>query len=130
MAERTRYRRKTRSEVAAVRLDLDTEGFTYRKWGGEQRCKRGDWLVYTGDETYTVDAAVFERTFREVSPGRFEKVTVVWAVLATAGGAVKTLEGSTKFRPGDYLVSNDEAGTDSYAIESAKFHELYEPVED
>ena len=51
-------------KVHAVRLDLETDGFTYRKWGAEQRCKRGDWLVSNPDDagnsdTYTVDADTF-----------------------------------------------------------------------
>jgi hypothetical protein len=31
--------------VIAVKIDLDTDGLTYQKWGGTQRAKRGDWLV-------------------------------------------------------------------------------------
>ncbi|MCP5004175.1 MAG: hypothetical protein GY941_09585, partial [Planctomycetes bacterium] len=40
-----RYRKKATANVIAVRLELDTDGFTYRKWGGEQFCKAGDWIV-------------------------------------------------------------------------------------
>src|SRR5215831_2695516 len=42
---RRRYKKKPTAFVTAVQLDLDTEGFTYNKWGGKQVCKRGDWLV-------------------------------------------------------------------------------------
>jgi len=42
---RRRYEKNPTSFVTAVQLDLDTDGFTYRKWGHGQRCKRGDWLV-------------------------------------------------------------------------------------
>jgi hypothetical protein len=45
------FRRRERTTVAAVRLDLETEGFTYRKWGGPQQCKGGDWIVHSGDDT-------------------------------------------------------------------------------
>ena len=45
MSERQKYVKGPDQKVHAVQLDLETDGFTYRKWGAEQRCKRGDWLV-------------------------------------------------------------------------------------
>lgn len=57
--------------MVAFQLDLDTDGFTYRKWGAEQRCKRGDWLVDNGGDCYTVGAEAFARTYRRVSPGAY-----------------------------------------------------------
>jgi hypothetical protein len=45
MDRRLKYRRKSGQFVVAVRLDLDTNGLSYHKWGGRQRAKRGDWLV-------------------------------------------------------------------------------------
>ena len=45
MSERRRYRRRPDRPVIAVRLQLETAGFTYFKWRDEQQCKAGDWLV-------------------------------------------------------------------------------------
>ena len=45
MTPRREYRKKTASTVVAVQLDLETDGFTYDKWGGTQTCKQGDWVV-------------------------------------------------------------------------------------
>lgn len=42
---RHRFRRKPDLAVSAVRLALDFEGFTYKKWGDTQRAAAGDWLV-------------------------------------------------------------------------------------
>lgn len=123
------YQRKKRTTVTAVRLDLDTEGFTYQKWGGKQRCKRGDWLVNNQGDVYTVDSEVFERTYRMVSPGVYEKSAPVWAEQAEKPGTVRTKEGSTDYKAGDYLVFNDPGGKDGYAMTSEKFHSLYEPCE-
>ena len=67
------YRTKQQTSVVAVQLDLDTPGFVYQKWGGIQRCKRGDWLVDNQGDVYTVDNDTFTRTYRQVSPGVFEK---------------------------------------------------------
>jgi hypothetical protein len=56
--------------VAAVRLALDTEGLVYRKWGGQQHAKPGDWSVDNDGDVYTVDAGVFARTYRRPAPAR------------------------------------------------------------
>ena len=42
MATRKRYRKKGNTSVTAVQLKLDTEDFSYRKWGAEQHCKQGE----------------------------------------------------------------------------------------
>jgi hypothetical protein len=112
--------------VAAVRLTLDTDGLFYRKWGGEQRAKPGDWVVDNDGDVYTVDAAVFERTYRKVGLGAYVKTTPVWAEQAQEAGSIKTKEGATGYQRGDYLVSNDADGSDAYAIEKEKFESLYE----
>ena len=130
MSGERRYRRKPDQPVVAVRLDLQTEGFSYRKWGAEQRCKAGDWIVRNGDETYTVDAASFAATYHQVGPGTYVKSAPVWARQADAAGWVETKEGRTHYAAGDMLVSNREDGSDAYAMTAAKFAALYEPDAD
>ena len=56
---RQRYRRQPDQFVVAVRLDLNTNGLYYRKWRHDQRTKRGDWLVDSHGDVYTVDADSF-----------------------------------------------------------------------
>lgn len=123
-----RYRRRGDALVVAVRLDLDTEGFTYRKWGGDQTCKAGDWVVNNDGDTYTVDGEVFDRTYEEVRPGLFKKTSDVWARVAEEGGEIRTREGVTSFRAGDYLVFNDPDEDDGWAVAPEKFEQLYEPA--
>ena len=123
------YRRREKTTVTAVRLDLDMDGFTYKKWGGVQRCKRGDWLVDNGGDTYTVDGETFAKTYRELSSGLYEKVGTVWAEQAGAAGTIRTKEGSTDYGSGDYLVFNDPQRKDGYAVSAEKFRELYESAE-
>jgi len=120
------YRRRERTLVTAVRLDLDIEGFTYQKWGGTQRCKKGDWIVNSDSDAYTVDAETFKRTYHMLSPGLYEKTGSVWAEEASEPGAIQTKEGSTAYRKGDFLVFNDPDRKDGYAMSSTKFHQLYE----
>jgi len=119
-------RRPDRS-VAAVRLALDTDGLVYRKWGGEQRAKAGDWIVDNDGDVYTVDAEVFERTYRRTETGTYVKTTPVWAERASSAGSVKTKEGVTHYAAGDYIVSNNRDGSDGYAMTAAKFENLYTP---
>ena len=124
-----RYRKKRDASVIAVQLDLDTQGFTYNKWGSEQTCKAGDWLVSNAGDTYTVDKDVFDRTYALVSPGVYVKTTEIWARLADSDGSIETKEGVTHFKKGDYVVSNNADGSDGYAVAGDKFHSLYELIE-
>jgi len=127
MGQRRRYRKRATSFVTAVRLDVETDGFTYRKWGGMQRCKPGDWIVDNEGDVYTVDAEAFAHTYRPVGPGLYVKATPVWAAIAQVAGAIETKEGVSHYVPGDYLVYNDEAGTDGYCVSAEKFEAMYEP---
>lgn len=125
---RREYRRRSAQFVIAVQLNLDTEGFTFRKWGDTQRCKSGDWIVNNDGETYTVERDTFARTYREVGPGQYRKVTNVWAEEASAPGSVKTQEGRTHYEAGDYIIFDTEDGPGRYAVSAAKFEQMYEPV--
>ncbi|MBY0278697.1 hypothetical protein K2Z84_25465 [Candidatus Binatia bacterium] len=127
MSGRKRYRRKASSFVTAVRIEFDTDGISYRKWGATQHAKQGDWLVDSKGDVYTVDADVFARTYRRLSPGVYIKTTPVWAEIADAPGAISTKEGRTHYEAGDYLVFNDESGGDGYAVQANEFEENYEP---
>lgn len=127
MSERRRYRRRPDQAVVAVRLPAESSGLTYRKWGGEQTAKAGDWLVDNDGDVYSVDADVFARTYRQVDRGAYLKTTPVWAQEASADGSVATKEGRTDYRKGDMLVSNAQDGSDSYAMGADKFHRMYEP---
>ncbi len=123
-----RYKKKSTVPVVAVKVDLDTDGFAYRKWGSLQTCKPGDWLVYNQGDTYTIDQETFSSTYEQISPGLYVKTNIVWAEVAGDSGAIKTKEGETHYKPGDYLVYNNENRKDGYAMESATFKSLYELI--
>ena len=125
MGQRLKYRKKPSQSVVAVRLDLKTDGLSYQKWGGRQRAKRGDWLVDNDGDVYTVASRVFARTYQQVSRGRYVKKTPVWAEVAIKAGHIKTKEGATSYRKGDYLVYNDRHGRDGYSMSPAKFKAMY-----
>lgn len=125
--EGRRYIRRSGKSVIAVRLALETDGFSYQKWGGEQHAKPGDWIVDNDGEVYTVDADVFARTYRPTGLGIYMKTTPIWAKRTTNPGSIKTKEGVTHYNTGDYLVSNNSDGSDAYAITPEKFESLYTP---
>lgn len=129
MTELRPYRRRDRTPVTATQLNLDMDGLTYRKWGGVQAARPGDWLVNREDEAYTVEREVFARTYRMVSPGLYEKVTPVWARAAESDGVITTMEGETRYAAGDMIVFNEPDGRDGYAMTSETFAELYEPAD-
>ena len=129
MSQRLKYVKRASQFVIAVQFDLETDGFAYRKWGGTQRCKRGDWLVNNNGDTYTVDGEIFARTYQATGPGTYIKTTPVWAVAAETAGEVRTKEGATHYEAGDYVVYNDPGGTDSYAVAKKEFERMYERSE-
>jgi hypothetical protein len=114
--------------VRAIRLTLLTEGFQYRKWGGTQTCKAGDWIVNNNGDVYSVDADSFARSYRPVGEGLYVKQGTVWAEPVSSDGVVATKEGETHYRAGDWLVFNEPDGQDAYAISRETFERLYEPV--
>ncbi len=126
MKTRLRYRKKANQFVIAVQVNVDTAGFSYQKWGAKQHCKQGDWLVDNQGDVYTVDNDTFQNTYQPKSPGIYIKTTPIWAERAETAGQVKTKEGVSHYKAGDYLVSNMEDGGDAYCIEAKIFEEMYE----
>jgi hypothetical protein len=126
MSTRERYVKRQTEFVLALPLDFDTRGFTYEKWGSTQTCKPGDWIVNNDGDTYTIDRDTFARTYRSTEPGRYVKVTPVWAEVAQASGEVRTREGVTHYKAGDYIVYNEPEGRDGYAISKETFERMYE----
>lgn len=129
MSDLRKYLRRDNTPVTAVQLDLEIEHFTYSKWGGIQTASAGDWLVNNAGDVYTVARESFERTYRNVSPGVYEKSAPVWARRAGTAGAMPTREGETRYEAGDMLVFNDADEKDGYAISAETFEKLYRPAD-
>jgi len=129
MGTRRKYIKRSGTLVVAVQLELETRGFTYFKWGSDQACKPGDWIVNNGGDVYTVDRETFQRSYLGESPGLYKKVAPVWAEVATQDGSIVTKEGVTQYKAGYYLVFNNEDGTDGYAVSPEAFEAMYVPLE-
>ena len=110
MAQRLKYIKRGGLSDVAVQLDLDMESFTYRKWGGVQTCKPGDWIVNNSGDVYTVDRTTFERTYAPDGLGIFRKVMPVWAELAEREGTIRTKEGVTKSKRDPTLRRTTKGG--------------------
>lgn len=121
-----RYVKKQDKQVQAIQLNLETTGFTYQKWGDQQTCKPGDWLVDNEGDIYTVDQQIFACTYRQVAPATYAKTTSVWAWRAESGGVVETKEGRTHYQAGDYIVSNNQDGSDAWAVKPDKFEDMHQ----
>jgi hypothetical protein len=128
MSPRNQYRKRAAHAIVAVKINLDTDGLAYRKWGGNQHAKRGDWLVENNGETYTIDGKVFARTYKRLRPGVYVKTTPIWAEVARQAGSVATKEGESRYKRGDYLVYNEKNGGDGYCMSAAKFKAMYKRV--
>jgi len=128
MLKRRKYQKKQNQPVTAVKLDLDMDTLQYRKWGGLQRAKRGDWLVDNDGDVYTVDARTFARTYKRLRQGIYVKTTSIWAEVATQPGTIQTKEGASKYARGDYIVYNNRNGSDGYCVAAKKFRTMYKPV--
>lgn len=130
MAKAKRFQKRSTSLITAVQLDLETSGFAYEKWARAQSCKAGDWVVDNDGDIYTIDAEVFAKTYRPAdTPGRFVKSAQVFAERVEKAGSITTKEGITRYDRGDYIVFNDAAGKDGYAVAASKFEEMYEQVD-
>lgn len=121
-----KYRKRPEFLITAVQLKLDTNGLQYRKWGDIQNAQANDWLVEANGNVYTIEEEVFARTYRQASPGRYEKVAPVFAVQADQDGSIATLEGRTHYTVGDYLVyENPDQQEGAYAIKRLDFEKMY-----
>lgn len=112
--------------VTAVPLKFDAmEPLRYTKWGSAQVASHGDWLIAEEDGTArTCRADVFAATYQPTgAPGQYQKFGYVDAEVATEDGTVATLEGSTVYKAGDFIVTN--ATGEQYAMSAAKFHARY-----
>ena len=124
-----KFKKRPDTAVTAVRFDFEAGGFEYEKWGSLQTCKKGDWIVHSGNDTYTVDADTFAETYEETSPGRYIKTAPVWARVASADGSISTKEGETHYKAGDYIVCNSTDDSDCYAVSAESFAAMYEEAD-
>jgi hypothetical protein len=126
-----RYHKKAEQTIVAVQLNFDTPGLHYEKWGAKQFAKKDDWLANNNGSIYSIDNAAFERTYQLVSPGQYRKISDIYATLADQHGCIDTLEGTTHYLKGDYLVyENPEQTVGAYAVSAERFNDMYELVDD
>lgn len=114
--------------ITAVQLKFSKAELAYEKWGGPQHAKEGDWLVDNQGEVYTIEAESFEKTYEAIGEGRFIKFAPIWAEQATSANSIVTKEGESFYSAGDYIIYNNEDGTDGYCITADLFKELYYPA--
>jgi hypothetical protein len=128
-----RYRklpREVTAEPLTEPLQLD---HPFAKNGG-YRGRPGDWLVtYSepGEEPVdqaVVDREIFEETYEQVGPGRYQKKPdVIRAAQLTESMDVETLEGPAHGEPGDWLLLG--VRDEPYFNTDATFRKSYRPAQ-
>lgn len=121
-----KYYKKGTVVAVQINLDLKDGVFKFEKWGDTQTAKKGDWLINNNGEIYTCDNKVFQDTYREATKGNYYKFSTIEAVEATEDCQIKTLEGISHCKKGDFIVTN--IGGDQYFIEREKFFNMYEEI--
>jgi hypothetical protein len=103
MDARQRYVRRASQFVIAVQVDLETDGFTYEKWGGAQTCKRGDWLVIaipsreptkSGDQEFTSKPPPFGQKLQTRLARFVQRKVRLTTSLATTSSTMSPTEGT------------------------------------
>lgn len=127
MTKLKKYKKRLSFAITAIQLNLETEGFSYQKWGAEQNCKQGDWIVDNGGDFYTIDNEVFKATYVKISKCQYVKNTLVFAEESLSAGTIKTKEGISNYDQGSYLVYTSKDHIDAYVLSKEKFELMYEP---
>lgn len=91
--------------------------------GSELVGRPGDWLVESGEDSWTVQKDVFLATYAEQSPGVYRKTAPVHATRLRDDAIVQTLEGDALAKAGDWLVANSSG--DCWPVTHADFTARY-----
>jgi hypothetical protein len=86
----------------------------------------GDWLLSSGDDSWTVLDDVFRQTYEKLSNGRWRKSDVVRAVQVDHALTISTPEGRAAAGPGDWVIFSEIAG--AWPVTDADFQKRYEKV--
>ena len=86
-------------------------------------------IVGTGNDVYTCDAAIFQKTYvpEPGQPHVFRKTGTIWANKMEHAFLVVTLEGMEHGEAGDYLAQNSVDG-EQWPIDAKTFEKTYEEV--
>ncbi len=89
----------------------------------------GDWKLTGPDgSTWTVKPDIFAKTYGEVTPGSgiYEKTALARAMKLKVDYSVKSLEGNSSGKVGDYLVRGPN--NEFYIVNGAKFEGMYTEI--
>lgn len=124
-----KYYKKKSLIVNAMQIALPDCEVNYKKWGGDQTAKSGDWIVENNGESYTVEEESFKNTYQHIKADQYKKTAPVWAEVTEQAGKISTKEGESEYSAGDYLVYNNADRTDGYATKKQDFESNYQTSE-
>jgi hypothetical protein len=114
--------------VGEVRAEQLVAGLTWRNASGDElSAAPGDWLVvdHQGDER-TVRDGEFHASHAHLGGNRWRRVGAVRAWRVDEATAVRTIEGTTVARPGDWIVQG--CGGERWPIGDDQFRRGYVPA--
>ncbi len=88
----------------------------------------GDWKVSDAAGVRSVAADVFDRSYVQVSPGRYRRTGVFRARRVEAEETIATLEGEALAHPGDWVVEG--AAGEQWPVPAEHFAYSYEEIGD
>jgi hypothetical protein len=114
-----------RGEVSAVRL---TGPRAWRTSNGSIMAARGgDWLVTDAEQRQrSVRDAEFRATHRHLHADRWQRSGRVRAWRVAAPTMIRTLEGPSTARPGDWIVQGESGA--AWPVPAGQFERGYSPV--
>ena len=107
-----------------VKAQKLTDTFQWQSTDGNNLVgEKGDYLIESDGNRWTVQPEIFEKTYSENSDGTFTKTAQVIAVKVNAALTINTLEGESVVHEGDYLLCGESA--DVWSIDSTNFVKKY-----
>lgn len=111
-----------------------TDRVVCRKDWGTVTSSPGDWIIVgPGNDVYTCDDPIFQRTYASVGasgqPHEYRKHARTWALELAEDVLIETLEGLEIGRKGDFLAQNPDDG-EQWPIDRKKFLSMYQVAED
>lgn len=105
---------------------LDSEHHWETDTGNQATAKRGDWLLNSGQDEWTVNHEVFIATYKELEPGKYQKTARVFARELDREITTETEEGIASGKPGEMILAGP-LGT-VWIQSKQQFTSRYEPI--
>ena len=116
-----------RSTVIVKARQLTTPHEWTSRSGSVLRGQPGDWVLFDGDDEWTITDEAFTASYHQRPDGDWEKRSTIRAVQLDGAVEVDTPEGASRAEAGDWLATSLGAG--AWPIAANAFTRRYVPTE-